>query len=420
MIALTAPGGVWIGRAGVACVEGPDSGERAVAPVPGREHGASVITSGHNEAGPLSVEISDARQEAVHAIAVTVAPIADSPARDDVASGGHSRAGLSIEDGQKFRPGEDVARGVAKIGVRVSNYCAHAVNGPVGRLAGDLGLPVAVKIVDLKLRVVSAGANVATEVDAPQPRPTELVSVEVDVARVAGLRIVLRVRGVPFDDDLVLAVAVEIADATVVRAVSVILARRRHARRRNLQGNAQVLPDWGVGSQRERRARRSLEAGDDRTHGVSVRSSQVRAAVNEVGRAIDGRCVEKNGRSSAGRAVEIEGDVRRIGPQHAPAYENLRRRRADCHDAATEILHQRRPGRRLPHASRRRHIGGHYAKVQNAQDGCNFSVFHFTTLKEGSNLSLAALWAAIQRRLRLEMDGMERTRSLGRTAVQLT
>src|SRR5262245_678167 len=176
VIALSAPRGVWIGRAGVACVEGPDSCERAVAPVPGREHGASVITSGHNEAGPLSVEISDARQEAVHAIAVTVAPVAHCAARDDVARCGHSRAGLSIEDGQKFRPGEDVARGVAKIGVRVSDYRAHAVNGPVSRLAGDLRPPIGADVLDLKLCVVSAGANVTPEVDAPEPRPIELVS----------------------------------------------------------------------------------------------------------------------------------------------------------------------------------------------------------------------------------------------------
>src|SRR5262249_2501800 len=234
VIALSAPRGVWIGRAGVAGVEGPDVGERAVAPVPGREHGASVITAGHKGAGPLAVEIGDARQEAIHAIAVTVAPIADSPARDDVARGGHSRAGLSIEDGQKFRTGENVAGGVAKIGVLISDYSAHAVNSPVGRLAGDLGLAVTVEIVNLKLRVVRACANVAPEGDAPRRRPIEFVSVELDMARVAGLRIVFRIRGVPFDDDLVLAVAVEIADAAVVRAVSVILARRRHARRRNL------------------------------------------------------------------------------------------------------------------------------------------------------------------------------------------
>src|SRR5262249_3975152 len=108
VIALSSPRGVWIGRAGVARVEGPDVGERAVAPIPGREHGASVITSGHNEAGPLSVEISDARQEAIHAIAVTVAPIADSSARYDVARGGRSRAGLAVEDGQTLRPGQVV------------------------------------------------------------------------------------------------------------------------------------------------------------------------------------------------------------------------------------------------------------------------------------------------------------------------
>src|SRR5262249_59056298 len=164
----------------------------------------------------------------------TCGPVTERPARDDVACGGHSRAGLAIEDGQEFRPVEYITRAVAIIGVRVSDHRAHAVNGSVRGPAGHLGLPISIEIVNLKLRVVSACANVATEVDAPQPRPVELVSVEVDIARVAGLRIVFRVRGVPFEDDLVLAVAVEIADATVVRAVSVILARRRHARRRNL------------------------------------------------------------------------------------------------------------------------------------------------------------------------------------------
>src|SRR5262249_6453625 len=205
-----------------------------------------------------AVEISDTRQKAIHAIAVTVAPIADSPARDYVAGGGHSRAGLAVEDGQEFRPVEDITRAVAKIGVRVSDHIAHAVNGPVRGPAGHLGLPVSVEIVNLKLRVVSAGANVSTEVDAPQSRPIELISVEVDIARVAGLRMFLRVRGVQLEEDLVLAVAVEIADAGVVGAVGVSLARRRHASLRNLQGNAQVLPDGSVSRQRERRARRLL------------------------------------------------------------------------------------------------------------------------------------------------------------------
>src|SRR5262249_39477342 len=106
VIALAAPGGVLIRRARVARVEGPDVGERAVAPVPCRGPRASVKPSGHNEAGTLAAEISAPRQKAIHAIAVTVAPIADSPARDYVAGGGHSRAGLAVEDGQEFRPVE--------------------------------------------------------------------------------------------------------------------------------------------------------------------------------------------------------------------------------------------------------------------------------------------------------------------------
>src|SRR5262249_44743604 len=179
------------------------------------------------EVGPLAVEISAAGKEAIHAIAVTVAPVADRAARDDVARGGHSGACLAVEDCQVFRPAENVARAVAVIGVRVSDHIAYAINGSVCGPAGDFGLPVSIEIVNLKLRVVRAGANVATEVDAPQPRPIELVSVQVDIAGVAGLRIVFRVRGVPFEDDLVFAVAVEVADATVVRGVGVTLANGR-------------------------------------------------------------------------------------------------------------------------------------------------------------------------------------------------
>ena len=128
-----------------------------------------------------------------------------------------------------------------KSAARVADHRAHAVDRSVRGLARDLGFPVAVEVVDHELRVVRAGADVAAEVDAPQPRAVELVGVEVDVACVAGLRVVFRVRGVPFDDDLVFAVAIEIADAEFVGAVGVVLADGRDARRRDLQRHAQVL-----------------------------------------------------------------------------------------------------------------------------------------------------------------------------------
>ena len=61
---------------------------------------------------------------------------------------------------------------------------------------------------------------------------------------------------------------VEIADAAVIRSVSVILARRRDAGGRNLQWKPQVLPDGNVGRQYKRRARRLLHAENYRAHKV--------------------------------------------------------------------------------------------------------------------------------------------------------
>ena len=78
-------------------------------------------------------------------------------------------------------------------------------------LHGQLGLAVAVEVVDHELRVVRAGADVLPQVDAPQPPAVELVRVQVDVAGAARLRVVLGVGGIPLEDELVLSVTVEIA-----------------------------------------------------------------------------------------------------------------------------------------------------------------------------------------------------------------
>ena len=227
-------------RAGVAGVEGPDAAQGAVAPVPRGEHRARVVAARHHQARPLSVEIRNRGEEAIDAVAVGVAPVADGAARHDVGSGGERVAVQAVEDGEELGARQDVAGGVAPVGGRVADHRAGAIDRSVGGLAGDLRPAVAVEIVDDELRVVRAGADVAPEVDAPQPRAGQRVGVEIDVAGVAALRVVFRVRRIPLDDELVLAVAIEIAGARVVRAVGVGLAGRRRAAGRNLKRHAQV------------------------------------------------------------------------------------------------------------------------------------------------------------------------------------
>ena len=171
--------------------------------------------------------------------------------------------------------------------------------------------------------------------------PVERVGVQVDVAGVAGLRVVLGVGGIPLDDQLVFAVAVEVAHARVVGAVRVRLARGGHAAGRDLQGNAQVGLDGRARGQDERRARRLLQAEHDGTDEIGVRLGEVGRAVHVV-RGTGQRCrVEAHGRAAAGRAIEVEGHVGRIRAQHAPADEDLGGAGADGDDTPSEVLEER-------------------------------------------------------------------------------
>jgi hypothetical protein len=202
-------------------VEGPASGELAVPPVPGRDHGARVIAARHDQGGAGAVEVGRSGQEAVDAVAVVVAPGGHVAAARDIVDGPHRLAGLTVEHREELRAGQDVAAGVAVVGGRVADHGAGAVPGAVGGLHGDLGLAVAVVVVHLELRVVRAGADVAAQVHAPQPGAVQPDAVDDRVAGVAGLGVVLGVGGIPLQDQVEPAVAVQVADTGVVGLVGV-------------------------------------------------------------------------------------------------------------------------------------------------------------------------------------------------------
>ena len=104
---------------------------------------------------------------------------------------------------------------------RVADDLSLPIDGAVSRLARHFRAPVAVEVVDDELRVVGAGPDVPAEIDPPEPCPVQLVGVEDHVAGHAAGRGVARVRRIPLEHDLVLAVAIEIAGARVVRVVGV-------------------------------------------------------------------------------------------------------------------------------------------------------------------------------------------------------
>lgn len=59
---------------GIIAVEHPNRDKLIVHPVEGGDHRSSVVASGHQQTRPYSIQICHSRQEAVHPVAVAVAP----------------------------------------------------------------------------------------------------------------------------------------------------------------------------------------------------------------------------------------------------------------------------------------------------------------------------------------------------------
>ncbi len=307
-------------------VEGPAAGEGAAPPVPGRDHRAGVVAAGHDERRAGAVQVRRPREEAVHPVAVRVAPRRHRAPRRDVVDALHRLAGLSVEHGQVLGAGQDIAAGVAVVGGRAADHRAGAVHRAVRRLHGDLGLAVAVVVVRLELRVVRAGTDVAAQVDPPQPGAVELDAVQDRVAGVAGLGVVLGVGRLPLEDEVQRPVAVEVGHGRVVGLVGVGDAVRGRTAGRRADGHVLVAAAEldrvdGVGL---------LDAAHDRADRVVGLGG--RAGVEPVRGAGD------RGRVDLGAgAVDVEGDVVRVGAEPAPA-DQVAAAGVHADDAPVELL----------------------------------------------------------------------------------
>src|SRR6476659_1636372 len=67
--------------AGRRAIEQPALSQLAAVPVIRREHGFGIIAASHEDARMDTVKVTDASQEAIHTIAITIAPRADGSAR---------------------------------------------------------------------------------------------------------------------------------------------------------------------------------------------------------------------------------------------------------------------------------------------------------------------------------------------------
>ena len=229
-----------IAAAGIVAVEYPARFQLLAIPVPCGQHAAGVISAAHHSRCLPAVKTGRGRKETVRAVGIAVAPLAQVSAFGDVVDCSHSLACQAVEHRQVFRPGHNASLDVAPVGLALAYHAPCAIDRAVGGLAYHLGASVAVKVGHQELRVVSSGAYVVAEVDAPQTCAVQTVAVYDDRAGESVVGIVVRVCRVPFQENLILPVAVHVAYRGIVGGIIVLLAERVYPELGLVERNAYI------------------------------------------------------------------------------------------------------------------------------------------------------------------------------------
>src|SRR5690606_23325752 len=149
-------------------VKRPALGQLTITPVPGHYHRAGVVTPGHNQTRAGSVQIGNASEKAIDAIAVGITPAADGASCRNVSRGSHSTACLAVKDREEFKAGQNVATRVAMIRISIPNHHTGAIASAVGCLHRLFSFAITFEVGHDTLRVMRSGTDIATQVYPPQ------------------------------------------------------------------------------------------------------------------------------------------------------------------------------------------------------------------------------------------------------------
>ena len=197
--------------------------------------GHRVVTAVHDNARMHAVKVGHRRKHAFAAVAVGVTPGIRNIALGPIVNRGHFFTRAPVEHSQVLVAAHNAAARRPVILACVANHLSLAVDRTVGSLHHDFGNSVAIEVVDHELRVMRTGADVLAEVDSPEAGAVKLHAVDKHRARIAVFRVVLRVARVPLEDQIQLAVAIEVTHAHVVRGVGTRRAVRHLLRFRNIE-----------------------------------------------------------------------------------------------------------------------------------------------------------------------------------------
>ena len=280
-----------------------------------------------------TVKISDSRVHTLTAVSVVIAPCRLGCVACSVAAGDGEIYGIessscsALEECQILGTCENGTAAASVVLAGSADDLACAVNGAVAGLCDELSLAVTVKIGYAHLSVVLSCTDVDAHIYAPELLSCKGIAVDVDIACISCLGVVLGVAGVPFQEYLVLTVAVNVADTAVIWRICTGASVGHCESARNVQRNIEVVRAGGEAA---------VLRGDDLA--VSERVD----AVLGVGAAL---CVPEVG-SLAGLArvdelvvaVEAEFSIVGIVGIIAPAHEHSVTRLYRV-DTAVEVLH---------------------------------------------------------------------------------
>ena len=154
---------------------------------------------------------------------------------------GYSTLAVKIGLGIIHRP--DI--GIASLGYKP----ALTIGRTIGRLADQLSLSVAIEIIDHHLRGMVARTDVESQVDVllPQRSAIHAISADDDRRSIAVLSAVTLVVGQPFQNQFIVAVAIQVAHRHIVRAVSSRgVSTLDTGRTLHIEGGKHVVPGNGL------------------------------------------------------------------------------------------------------------------------------------------------------------------------------
>ena len=197
-------------------------------PVPCRQYRACVVATTEHRTRRASAKIAHRCQIALRPVATVVAPAVHIASLRHIRLRVHHLARHAVKHTQVFRSRQDAPSRVAIVGQGVANHLSFRVARAVSRLHHQFRPSVAVQVIYDERRIVRSAADVPSQVNAPESFAIQAIAVNQRGICHAVMTIVVRVPRVPFQDNLILSVAIHIRHRRIVGRVQLVRLLQRN------------------------------------------------------------------------------------------------------------------------------------------------------------------------------------------------